>query len=190
MTETFKTGASPMRRSLFLITFSLAASIAAAQMSSGGTGQSPGIEAGTQPPGTQLSGEAQPSVTSPESSSAPQSGTGKTSGTSEPNASSQKPAGTAETSIPARAEASELSGQIQNALANEPTLARDSFQVSVNDTQIVVTGTAATGKEKQTAHRIVESFAGNRRVVDRITVTGRSKSGQNSAPATEEPPRY
>ncbi|HWC16055.1 MAG TPA: BON domain-containing protein [Terriglobales bacterium] len=65
-----------------------------------------------------------------------------------------------------------LQGQIQNALQNEPTLRNDALSVNVNDTTIELSGNVQTTKEKETARRIASSFAGNRRVKDRITVAG------------------
>ena len=65
-----------------------------------------------------------------------------------------------------------LQSQIQNALQNEPTLRNNSLSVNVTDNTIELGGAVQTGKEKQTAHRIASSFAGNRRVKDRITISG------------------
>ena len=76
-----------------------------------------------------------------------------------------------------------LQSQIQNALQNEPTLHSDSLSVNVTDNTIELGGAVQTGKEKQTAHRIASSFAGNRRVKDRITVGGHgtASSSPNSS---------
>ncbi|MFB3917996.1 MAG: BON domain-containing protein [Terriglobales bacterium] len=74
------------------------------------------------------------------------------------------------------AETSSLQTQINNALQKEPTLANDNVSANVSDSEIELSGTVATGKEKQTARRIAQSYAGNRRVVDRITVMGRGQS--------------
>ena len=70
-------------------------------------------------------------------------------------------------------DAATLQSQIQNAIQNEPTLKNDNINVSVNDSTIELSGNAQTGKEKETAYRIASSFAENRRVRDRITVSGR-----------------
>jgi len=75
--------------------------------------------------------------------------------------------------------ASALQGEIQTALQNEPTLRGDSVNVSVNDSTIELSGTVQTGKERETANRIASSFAGNRRVKDKITVSGRGSSNPN-----------
>lgn len=85
----------------------------------------------------------------------------------------------------------DLAGQIQTALKNEPTLANDNIMVNVTDDVITLTGTAASGKDKQTARRIAESYAANRRVVDHITVGGRSSEepkGQQN-PSSNIPPK-
>lgn len=74
-----------------------------------------------------------------------------------------------------------LQTTIQDKLKNEPLLSSSNVNANVTDSTIELSGTVATGKEKQTAVRIAQSYAGNRKVVDRITVTGKgneSSSGQ------------
>ena len=68
---------------------------------------------------------------------------------------------------------SSLQGQIQTALQNEPTLRNDNVNVSVTDNTIELSGSVQNGKEKETARRIASSFAGNRSVKDRITLSGK-----------------
>ncbi|MCU1283865.1 MAG: hypothetical protein JWO13_215 [Acidobacteriales bacterium] len=75
----------------------------------------------------------------------------------------------------------QLHERIDNALRNEPTLSGSNLTVNVGDDSIDVTGTATSNKERVTARRIVQSFAGNRRVRERITVRGGGVS--NAAPA-------
>lgn len=77
-----------------------------------------------------------------------------------------------------------LQSQIQNALQNEPTLHNDSLSVNVTDNTIELGGAVQTGKEKQTAHRIASSFAGNRRVKDRITISGRGTASSTPNSST------
>lgn len=74
-----------------------------------------------------------------------------------------------------------LQSQIQTAMQNEPTLRNDSVNVSVTDSTIELSGTVQNGKEKETARRIASSFAGNRRVKDRITLSG------HAAPSAPNP---
>jgi len=59
-----------------------------------------------------------------------------------------------------------LRGQIQNTLRNEPSLAGSRLDVKVTDTQIELSGSVPTGREKEVAHRLVQSYGNNRRVVD------------------------
>ncbi len=71
-----------------------------------------------------------------------------------------------------------LKGQLESAYQAEPTLTGSNIQVNVNDTTVELTGTVPTGKEKTTAKRIAQSYAGNRKVVDKMTVTGRGTTPQ------------
>jgi hypothetical protein len=83
-----------------------------------------------------------------------------------------------------------LQGQIQTALQNEPTLRNDNVNVAVTDSTIELSGTVENSKEKETARRIASSFAGNRRVKDRITLAGRGTASSNPGPgsSTNPPP--
>jgi trimeric autotransporter adhesin len=76
---------------------------------------------------------------------------------------------------------SDLQLQIQNALKNEPTLSNDTVNVVVSEEEIDLSGNVATGKEKQTARRIVQSYAGNRKVKDNLTVTGRGQGANTGS---------
>jgi hypothetical protein len=88
-----------------------------------------------------------------------------------------------DTGASASAESSSLQKQIDAALKKEPTLANQNVNTVVTDTSVELSGSVSTGKEKQTAKRIAQSFAGNRRVVDRITVSGRG-ANSSSGPST------
>lgn len=70
----------------------------------------------------------------------------------------------------------ELQSQIQNALSKEPTLANDHLDVSVSDDQIELSGAVTTAREKLSAQRIVQSYAGNRKVKDQVKVSGHSRA--------------
>jgi osmotically-inducible protein OsmY len=72
----------------------------------------------------------------------------------------------------------ELESQIQNALGKDPTLIRDSVRVAVSEEAVELTGNVATSRERLTATRIAQSYAGSKRVVSRITVAA---SPQESA---------
>jgi trimeric autotransporter adhesin len=76
-----------------------------------------------------------------------------------------------------------LESTIQDKLKSEPMLSSSSVNVNVTDATIELSGSVATGKEKQTAERIAQSYAGNRKLVNRITVSGNgasSSSGQST----------
>ncbi len=63
-----------------------------------------------------------------------------------------------------------LQGEIQNALQRNSMLKDDSVAVNVTDDSIDLTGTVSNGKDKQAAKAIAESYAGNRKVEDHLTV--------------------
>ena len=62
--------------------------------------------------------------------------------------------------------------RIEAALANDPSLKGSAFTINVTDDTVEITGIADNGRERTAARRIVQSFAGNLRVKDRITVAG------------------
>ena len=74
-----------------------------------------------------------------------------------------------------------LRSQIDSALKSDPSLEKSQLNVDVNDTQITLSGSVPSGKEKQTAMRIAQSYAGNRKVKDSVTVAGKQANpAQNS----------
>jgi len=86
-------------------------------------------------------------------------------------------------------DADQLRSQIEGALKNEPTLSSSNVMVNVTDTKIELSGDVASGKDKQTAKRIAQSYAGNRKVVDKITVKGMGKGANDSTnPSSTTPP--
>lgn len=84
---------------------------------------------------------------------------------------SSNPAG--QTGAMGAGSSSDLQGQIENAIKADTSLSSCNTNVNVTDTQIELTGTRPTGKERQSAKRTAQSFAGNRKVVDHIRVTGK-----------------
>jgi len=68
-------------------------------------------------------------------------------------------------------------------LQNEPTLRNDNLNVSVTDSTIELSGSVQNGREKETARRIASSFAGNRRVKDRTTLSGKGAVSNPGAAA-------
>src|SRR3954470_24891463 len=69
----------------------------------------------------------------------------------------------------------ELQQKIEAALRAEPTLSNSNLTVNVKDDEIDVNGTVGTGKERTTASRIVQSFGENRKVKEKINVSGVKK---------------
>ena len=66
----------------------------------------------------------------------------------------------------------ELQQKIQSALHSEPTLSGTDLNVNVTDDTIILTGTVGSGKERTTASRIVQSFGENRKVKEKVNVSG------------------
>lgn len=62
--------------------------------------------------------------------------------------------------------------RIENALRSDSTLSGSSFTVNVTDDTVEISGVANNGKERVSARRIAQSFAGNLRLRDRIAVAG------------------
>lgn len=82
---------------------------------------------------------------------------------------------------------SDLQAQIQNALRNEPTLSNNNVHATVSEDEIDVSGAVATAKEKLTAKRIVQSYAGNRKVKDHLTVRGHSPENASNPSERQNP---
>ncbi len=84
-----------------------------------------------------------------------------------------------------------LQADIQGALQREPTLSACNLTTNVTSDSVELAGTCPTAQEKQTAVRLAQSFAGNRRVVDRITLGGGTQgqgAGQPTPPSQATPP--
>jgi hypothetical protein len=85
----------------------------------------------------------------------------------------------------------QLHQRIEAALHSEPTLSGSNLNVNVSDDAIDLSGTVNSSKERLTARRIVQSFAGNRRVRERVTVAGggarNASPNPNAQPNGKEP---
>lgn len=131
----------------------------------------PGSSTPAQPAGTAPSSQAPtsaPSTTTPgsgtDASGGGAAGAAGTAPVQTPQTSGSETGGTALMSD------SDLQREIQNALSKEPTLSGDNVNVAVSGENIETSGSVNTAKEKLTATRIVQSFAGNRKVVNHITI--------------------
>ena len=80
---------------------------------------------------------------------------------------------------------SDLQSQIQNALSKEPTLTGDSPRVNVSGDTVELAGAVGTNKEKITATRIVQSYSGSKKLVNKLTISPRN---EKSSPASTETP--
>jgi osmotically-inducible protein OsmY len=80
---------------------------------------------------------------------------------------------------------SDLQSQIQNALSKEPTLTGDSARVNVSGDTVELAGAVGTNKEKITATRIVQSYAGSKKLVNKLTISPRN---EKSSPASTDNP--
>jgi len=80
---------------------------------------------------------------------------------------------------------SDLQGQIQNALSKEPTLTGDSPRVNVSGDTVELAGNVGTNKEKITATRIVQSYTGSKKLVNKLTISPRN---EKSTPTSTENP--
>ena len=80
---------------------------------------------------------------------------------------------------------SDLQSQIQNALSKEPTLTGDSPRVNVSGDTVELGGTVGTNKEKITATRIVQSYTGSKKLVNKLTISPRNV--KSSPTSTDNP---
>ena len=65
----------------------------------------------------------------------------------------------------------EVQRQIQQDLNSEPTLRNSNVGVHVDENSVILTGTVATEEQHDLALRIAQSYAGDRKIVDKIKLT-------------------
>lgn len=103
------------------------------------------------------------------------------------------PAQDAETSLAGPVPNSELETYIENSLKRDPSLSGTRVRVAVLEDRIELTGNVAKAKEKQTAGRLAQSFAGNKKLVNEISIgapaTSQTPGGQTSPKAKPQDPR-
>ncbi len=131
-------------------------------------------------PGTQNPENKQNPVAPP--TTAPGTTPDPTQPTVDKNAPPQSSTATSGTTAAGVTDSATLKGQLESAFQAEPTLTGSNIQVNVSDTTVELTGTVPTGKEKITAKRIAQSYAGNRKVIDKMTVTGRGTGPAATTP--------
>lgn len=90
---------------------------------------------------------------------------------------------------PVQPKSDELRQKIESALKREPALSNATIVLNISDDAIDITGNANSPKERLAARRIVQSFAGNRRVRERINVAGITRKEDEALPTgTPQPP--
>ena len=77
-----------------------------------------------------------------------------------------------------------LREQILNVLRAHSSLASSSFEVEVSDSQIELSGSVPTAREKEIARRIAQSYGNNRSVVD-AKIDVRNAGGAQGTQATQ-----
>jgi BON domain-containing protein len=64
--------------------------------------------------------------------------------------------------------------QIQDKLKSEPALANTNVEVKTDDKSVTLTGTVDTDGQHDVALRIAQSYAGDRKIADKIKVRGQA----------------
>lgn len=143
----------------------------------------PAPSATTSPAGhVDPTGTAQPPTQAAPPTNTP--ATGGVAGAASSSATQSSPIEPSSTGVAAVSDP-DLEGQIQNALNKEPTLTGDSTHVTVTPDTIELSGNVNTSKEKLTASRIVQSYAGNKKVLNHLAISGK---GSPSAQQPQENP--
>src|SRR5438093_9064451 len=65
----------------------------------------------------------------------------------------------------------EVQQQIQQGLNSEPILRNSNVGVHVGEKSVILTGTVSTDEQHDLALRIAQSYAGDRKIVDKIKLT-------------------
>lgn len=128
-------------------------------------------------------------VATPADIEKPESAAGATKAAPAPKPLAPEPNANAGALSPVQPGADELRAKIEAALRREPSLSNTNITLNISDDTIDITGNANSPKERLAARRIVQSFAGNRRVRERISVAGMSRPNDESLPnGTPRPP--
>jgi osmotically-inducible protein OsmY len=75
---------------------------------------------------------------------------------------------------PEATSAGRVQQQITREFTNEPTLANANLRADVDEASIVVSGTVDNAEQHDMALQIARSHAGDRNVVDKITIKGKA----------------
>lgn len=132
--------------------------------------QTPPVNPST--PATRIGDGAQSKAGTPVPSATSPSTTGGVAGAAS-SSTAQSPAAQESAGGVSAMSDSDLESQIENALSKEPTLTGNSARVHVSGDTVELAGTVGTNKEKITATRIVQSYTGSKKLVNKLTVGGR-----------------
>jgi len=69
----------------------------------------------------------------------------------------------------------EVQQQIQQGLNSEPALRNSNVGVHVDENSVILTGTVNSEEQHDLALRIARSYAGDRKIVDKIKLTQQTK---------------
>jgi osmotically-inducible protein OsmY len=70
--------------------------------------------------------------------------------------------------------AARVEQQILDKLNGEPDLVNTNMRVKADDQSVTLTGTVETGRQHDLALRIAQSYAGDRKIVDKIEIRGQA----------------
>ncbi len=70
--------------------------------------------------------------------------------------------------------AAEIAKQIQEKLNSEPGLVNTQIGVNTNAKSVTLTGSVETERQHDLALRIAQSYAGDRKIVDKIKIRGQA----------------
>lgn len=88
--------------------------------------------------------------------------------------------------VPEAAPDTQLQMQVQDALSKVPELSNATLRVAALPDGLELTGSVVSGRERQAAVRIAQSFARGKRVVDHIVVSGRNSAPTDAPKASHQ----
>ena len=75
---------------------------------------------------------------------------------------------------PQKLSTTEVQHQIEQGLSSDPMLRNSDVAVHVDQSSVTLTGTVTSEQEHDRALRVAQSYAGDRKIVDKITVKQRA----------------
>jgi hypothetical protein len=186
-----------MKQLIFVLgTLALAASLAAGQTSintpqqASPAQQTPGADVQNNAAGSITPGQ-QPTATMPTTANpnpTTQDPTAPTTQQPAPPPQAKQPKGQSptvpqgEAPLPSSniSDSASLQQQLDQAYQSEPSLNGSKISAEVTDSHVELTGTVPSNRDKITAERIAKSYAGSRKVVNKVSVAGTPSSSEHS----------